>query len=342
MGKRESVNRTIAKETAMQVMIKYIKKYILMIGVTAAAIALLMILSPHTRSWKTLLSVLAQGIAPAILGWGVLFNIKAGNWDFGVGAEVLIAAIIGGNIAKTGNLGVVGMILCCMITGALAGTLSGIIYRVMKIPTIIITIAMMLIYESVCGVIFDGKGVSLDMEYVILSKAPWNVLLFLVGFLIAYFLFFKLKIGYRIKAVGSNIKVAEENGNNVVMTKAAALVIAGLFAGLYAAVNLGSSGVTRTVSSMGTMGTCFNAMMCVFIGMSIAAGGNIFVAIYFGAVIMQLIQMALMVFMIPTQYSQIIVALFVIIFMLLSTNADEMRERIRRHKTRKSLSNDNV
>lgn len=322
----------------MQIMIKYVKKYILMVGVTIIAITLLMMFSPQTRSWKTLLSVLTQGIAPAILGWGVLFNIKAGNWDFGIGAEVLIAGIIGGNIAKSLGLGIIGVLLCCMIAGALAGAISGVIYGVMKIPTIIITIAMMLIYESICGVIYGGKGVSLDMGYVVLGKAPWNILIFLFGFVLAYFLLFKFKIGYRIKAVGSNIKVAEENGNNIILTKASALMIAGIFAGLYAAVNLGSSGVTRTVSSMGTMGTCFNAMMCVFIGLSVAAGGNILAAIYFGAVIMQLIQMALMVFMIPTQYSQIVVALFVIIFMLVSTNADNLKERRRKQKAGKSLA----
>ena len=88
---------------------------------------------------------------------------------------------------------------------------------------------------------------------------------------------------------------------------------------------------------MGTMGTCFNAMMCVFIGLSITAKGNVFVSIYFGAVIMQMIQMALMVFRIPTQYSQIVIAVFVIVFMLISTNADALREAGRRNKQRKLL-----
>ena len=115
------------------------------------------------------------------------------------------------------------------------------------------------------------------------------------------------------------------------------MALAGLFAGLYAAVNLGSSGVTRTVSAMGTMGTCFNAMMCVFIGLSIVGKGNIFAAIYFGAVIMQMIQMALMVFSIPTQYSQVVIAVFVIIFMLLSTNAPDLQESMRRRKEQKKL-----
>lgn len=320
-----------------QRVIKFVKNYVLMVGVTAVLIILLLVLAPATRSFTTVVTLLKQGIAPAILGWGVLFNIKAGNWDFGVGAEVLIAAIIGGNLAKMMNMGVAGVILCCMLTGILAGSISGVLYYMLKIPTIIISIAIMLIYESICGIVFEGKGISLGLEYLVLGKFPGNILMLMACFLIAYILFFKMRIGYNIKAVGSNIRIAEANGINVVKTKALALGIAGLFAGLYAALNLASSGVTRTVSAMGTMGTCFNAMMCVFIGLSIVGRGNIFAAIYFGAVIMQMIQMALMVFGIPTQYSQVVVAVFVIVFMLLSTNASDLQEAVRRRKEQKRL-----
>lgn len=316
----------------MRAMVKFVKKYFLMVGVTAGLIVLLMICAPTTRSMTTVLALLQQGIAPAVLGWGVLFNIKAGNWDFGVGAEVLVAAIIGGNLGYALGLGILGVMLCCMAVGLAAGAVSGLLYRFLKIPTIIISIAVMLIYESICGVVYGGKGITLGAEYLVLGDFPGNILCMLLAFLLAHCLMFKVKLGYNIKAVGSNIKVAEENGIDVVRTKAAALAIAGLFAGVYAAINLGSSGVARTVSAMGTMGTCFNAMMCVFIGLSIANGGNIFAAIYFGAVIMQMIQMALMVFRFPTQYSQVVVALFVIVFMLLSTNAEDMKAHFTRKK----------
>lgn len=320
----------------MQVMKKYVKNYILMVGVTAALILLLLLFAPAARSATTLLTLFKQGIAPAILGWGVLFNIKAGNWDFGVGAEVLVAAIIGGNIAKILGLGIVGVIVCCTAVGFITGGVCGLLYKLLQIPTIIISIAVMLIYESICGIVFSGKGVSLGMEYLVLGSFPGNLLMLAFGFLLAYALYFKTKLGYSIKAVGSNTKVAEDNGIQVVRTKAAALTVAGVFAGLYAAVNLGSSGVSRTVSAMGTMGTCFNAMMCVFIGLSIVGNGNIFAAIYFGAVIMQMIHVALMVFSIPTQYSQVVVAVFVIIFMLISTNAPQIREHMRRRREGKA------
>ena len=96
----------------MRAMVKFVKKYFLMVGVTAGLIVLLMICAPTTRSMTTVLALLQQGIAPAVLGWGVLFNIKAGNWDFGVGAEVLVAAIIGGNLGYALGLGILGVMLC--------------------------------------------------------------------------------------------------------------------------------------------------------------------------------------------------------------------------------------
>lgn len=321
----------------MQLVKKFAKEYLLMIGVTVLMAGMLMLFAPSVRSVSAIASLLKQGIAPAVLGWGVLFNIKVGNWDFGVGAEVLIAAIVGGNLAKAFGFGIVGIVVCCTLVGLTAGAISGICYRLLRIPTIIISIAMMLIYESLCGIVFSGTGVSIDLSHVVLGSFPGNVILLIIAFVAAYFLFFKTKIGYYIKAVGNNMKVAEDNGINVIRTKATALAIAGMFSGLYASINIGSSGVTRTVSAMGTMGTCFNAMMCVFIGLSIAAKGNVLVSVYFGAVIMQMIQMALMVFSIPTQYSQIVIAVFVIIFMLISTNAEDIRENCRRHRQRKAL-----
>ena len=59
----------------MQTVIKGVRKYILMVAVTAILVALLMLFAPSTRSLSILVTLLEQGMAPALLGWGVLFNI---------------------------------------------------------------------------------------------------------------------------------------------------------------------------------------------------------------------------------------------------------------------------
>ena len=62
-----------------------INKYALMLAVPIVGFLILWILFPGTVGTKNVPSLLKQAIAPAVLGWGVLFNMKVGNWDFSVG-----------------------------------------------------------------------------------------------------------------------------------------------------------------------------------------------------------------------------------------------------------------
>lgn len=261
-------------------------------------------------------SLLKQAIAPAVLGWGVLFNMKVGNWDFSVGSTVLLSAIVGGNLAVNLHLGMAGMVVLCMLVGLVCGMIVGGVYYLLKIPSIIVTIGILLIYESIAGYVFGGTGVFLPSEWKMFNNTALYLMAAVIA-LFAYFVFYKTKIGYNVRAVGNNPVVAMANGLNAYKVKVISLVIAGLFAGMYAFISLGSSSVQKTVSSMGTMGTCFDAMMCVFVGMSISREGNLIAGIYCGSIIMQLIKLSLMVFGFPSEYNSIVIAVFVLLFMAL-------------------------
>lgn len=266
-----------------------------------------------------------QAVAPAILGWGVLFNIKVGNWDFSVGSVVLLSAIIGGNIAVRLNWGFAGLLICCLLVAVLAGVVVGLVYYFLKIPTIITSIGMLLIYESISSYAFEGQGIYLT---------GWNllgnteiVIIAIVAAATAYLIFYRSSIGYNVRAVGNNMNIAAQNGLNVYRVKAVAIAIAGLFAGLYAFISLGTSGVQKTVSSMGTMGTCFDAMMCVFVGMSITRRGNLVAGIFCGSLVMQLVKLALMAIGIPSEYNSIFIAIFVLIFMTMDAYTNNRAPR---------------
>ncbi len=270
-------------------------------------------------------SLMQQAVAPAILGWGVLFNIKVGNWDFSVGSVVLLSAIIGGNIAVRLNWGFAGLLIFCLLVAVLAGVVVGLVYYFLKIPTIITSIGMLLIYESISSYAFEGQGIYLT---------GWNllgnteiVIIAIVAAATAYLIFYRSSIGYNVRAVGNNMNIAAQNGLNVYRVKAVAIAIAGLFAGLYAFISLGTSGVQKTVSSMGTMGTCFDAMMCVFVGMSITRRGNLVAGIFCGSLVMQLVKLALMAIGIPSEYNSIFIAIFVLIFMTMDAYTNNYATR---------------
>ena len=309
----------------MKVIKNLISKYALMLAVPILLFVVLSIIFHGVIGINNIPSLMQQAVAPAILGWGVLFNIKVGNWDFSVGSVVLLSAIIGGNIAVRLDWGFAGLLICCLLVAVLAGVVVGLVYYLLKIPTIITSIGMLLIYESISSYAFDGQGIYLT---------GWNllgtteiVIIAIVAAAAAYLIFYRSSIGYNVRAVGNNMNIAAQNGLNVYRVKAVAIAIAGLFAGLYAFISLGTSGVQKTVSSMGTMGTCFDAMMCVFVGMSITRRGNLVAGIFCGSLVMQLVKLALMAIGIPSEYNSIFIAIFVLIFMTMDAYTNNRAPR---------------
>lgn len=309
----------------MKVIKNLISKYSLMLAVPILLFVVLGVIFHGIIGTNNIPSLMQQAVAPAILGWGVLFNIKVGNWDFSVGSVVLLSAIIGGNIAVRLNWGFAGLLIFCLLVAVLAGVVVGLVYYFLKIPTIITSIGMLLIYESISSYAFEGQGIYLT---------GWNllgnteiVIIAIVAAATAYLIFYRSSIGYNVRAVGNNMNIAAQNGLNVYRVKAVAIAIAGLFAGLYAFISLGTSGVQKTVSSMGTMGTCFDAMMCVFVGMSITRRGNLVAGIFCGSLVMQLVKLALMAIGIPSEYNSIFIAIFVLIFMTMDAYTNNYATR---------------
>ena len=300
-----------------------VKNYTLSVVVPVVMIILLLIVSPETRSANAIISLLRQGFAPAVLGWGVLFNMKVGNWDFSIGARFVLGAILSGTLAMQYNLGMVGFVLLAVVISLILGVIVGYAYKILRIPTLIVSIGICLIFESITRILYNGTGVHMTSEYMVLGKAPYDFIAFVLCFALAAFIYYKRKLGYNVRAVGTNPVVAQTNGINATNTKTNALIISGLFAGLYCVLSLSKSGVCAAVSgTLGSASTVFDAMMCVLIGMAICGKGNIIFALYSGALISQVLKMGMMAIGLPTTYNKVVIAAFVIFFMVSSTRAD--------------------
>lgn len=300
-----------------------IKNYALSVIVPVVMIILLLIVSPETRSANAVISLLRQGFAPAVLGWGVLFNMKVGNWDFSIGARFVLATILSGNLAMNYNLGIAGFMVLALVISLVLGVIVGYAYKILKIPTLIVSIGICLIFESITRIIYNGSGVHVTSEYMVLGQSPYDLITFIICFALAAYIYFKRKLGYNVRAVGTNPVVAQTNGINAMNTKTNALIISGLFAGLYCILSLSKSGVCAAVSgTLGSAATVFDAMMCVLIGMAICGKGNIIFSLYSGALISQVLKMGMMAIGLPTTYNKVVIAVFVILFMVSSTRAD--------------------
>ena len=113
-------------------------------------------------------SLFKQAIFPTVLSCGLMFNFACGNWDLAIGAEAVLSAILAGNLAVNTGLGLPGIIIGCVVVGACCGAITGTIFYITKVPTIIVTVGLLFIYECI------GSLVSGDPE----STFPTQIMLF--------------------------------------------------------------------------------------------------------------------------------------------------------------------
>ena len=90
--------------------------------------------------------------------------------------------------------------------------------------------------------------------------------------------------------------------------------------------------------TLGSASTVFDAMMCVLIGMAICGKGNIIFSIYGGAIITQILKMGMVAIGLPTTYNKVVIAVFVIFFMVLSSKSAAIERFFARFKGKRKTA----
>ncbi|MFC2283603.1 MAG: ABC transporter permease, partial [Lachnoanaerobaculum saburreum] len=124
----------------------------------------------------------------------------------------MLSAIVGSVFAGKFGMGYIGLILGCIITGTIVGILNGFLYVNLRIPSMIVTTGLALIYESVANYISGGVEQTLSSELRIFGRMPGDIILALTAFATAYLILNYTKIGTYTYAIGSNEFVAKNMG----------------------------------------------------------------------------------------------------------------------------------
>lgn len=305
----------------MKRLLKISGSYLLMLLFPVAIFFAMYIIFPNV-TFTNVRSIFNNSLYPTILACGLLFNFTCGNWDFSVGAQSIIASIMAGNLSMRLGMGIPGVILFSLLTGIVTGLISGGLYYLTRIPTIIVSVGLLYVFECLGAIVFGGSGANLsDTNYIVLNKFPLNLIYTLIALLLAYFLLYRSKFGCHVRAVGSDVNIAMTNGVKAFKIKAMCLLLCGVFAGIYGAAYLLSTGVVYAQTNMATMSTVFTAMMGCLVGMAVSFGrNNLIVSVWVGSVIMQEIKVFLLAANVLTAYCDLIIAIFVLILMTFVAN----------------------
>ena len=246
-----------------------------------------------------------------------------GLFDFSIGANIILSAVVGCQLATTFELGYFGLIMGCIITGALVGLCNGVFYVRLRIPSMIVTAGLALIYESIANYMAGGVGQTLPSDMRGLGQMPGNIILAVLCFIIAYLMLNYTKFGTYTYAIGSNEFVAKNMGINVDRYKVYAFILSGAFFGAMAILTISYGSSIVAVTGMQSMSRNFIPTMGCFFGLAFMRYGIPLQAIILGEFIVNIIFFGFISLGAPTAIQDMISGLALLIIITLTTKVNK-------------------
>lgn len=301
-----------------------VKGYLLLIFLVVFSWGIFKVITPDNfGSAKNMLSYFEASLLASVGAVGFYFVMVMGMFDFSIGANIMLSAIVGCVFANRFGLGYFGLIVGAILTGALVGLLNGLFYAKLRIPSMIVTTGLALIYESIANYIAGGVEQTLPSQLRAFGQMPGNLILAVIAFIIAYILLNYTKVGTYTYAIGSNEFVAKNMGINVNFYKVLVFVISGAFLGIMAILTISYGSSMVAVTGMASMSRNFVPTMGCFFGLAFKKYGMPLPAIIIGEFVINIIFFGFIALGAPTAIQDVITGFALLIIVTLTTKVDK-------------------
>lgn len=298
--------------------------YLILVFLVIISWAIFKILTPaNFGSPSNMLSYFQASLIATTGAVGFYFVMVMGMFDFSIGANIMLSAIVGSVFAGRFGMGYIGLILGCVFTGTIVGFLNGFFYVNLRIPSMIVTTGLALIYESVANYIAGGVEQTLASELRIFGRMPGDIILALIAFAIAYLILNYTKIGTYTYAIGSNEFVAKNMGIDVRKYKVLAFIISGAFLGIMSILTISYGSSMVAVTGMASMSRNFIPTMGCFFGLAFKKYGMPLQAIIIGEFVINIIFFGFIALGAPTAIQDVITGITLLIIITLTTKVNK-------------------
>jgi rhamnose transport system permease protein len=245
----------------------------------AAFVALLVIValaSPSFFSSGNLADLALNNAATLIIAIGMTMVILAGEIDISVGSQFAVCSIASGWLATIG-VPIPLLLPCVFALGAALGAVNGLFVGLLRLPSIIVTLAMMVAWRDGLRWTTQGAWVqNLPSEFQWLGLGQYSGQWVIVAAAVLTFAGFawalrKLGAGRAIYAVGSDAEAARLAGIEPQRVVMAVFILMGALTGLAALLNAVRFSV---VPGNPGMGLELKAIAAVVVGGTAITGGR--------------------------------------------------------------------
>lgn len=267
-------------------------------------------------------------------GIALSLGMRARRMDVSLGAQRLIACLIGCNIALDLGLSGIGVLLFAIFFGCLAGLVSGIIFVTFRVPSMVCALGVALIFESITFVFTDGEGVQFfgNASLEILSSTAFTIIICMTAILIVTVFYTYTPFGYHYQAIRSSQKIAFDSGIKVFRNVLICYVMGGALmaiSGVLDTIYKGSMGVSAGMSSVAVS---FSGMVSVLIAMYYSRYISIPIAILLATIGMQFMSSCMTALNINSSGASVIQMLFVFAFTFVTNLLNQKKQKEMKRK----------
>ncbi len=294
------------------------------------------IASPYFFQFSNIVGILLATSVNGLLALGVTFIIITGGIDLSVGTVMTLSSVMASVVVVRWGLPVWLGVLGAVLTGMLAGFVSGSLVAKMRIPPFVATLGMLYVAKGLALVISNLKPIyfnetpmfaQIAMGSVAGAIIPSfdipNAVLILFGMaLFAHLILTKTVLGRYAFALGSNEEAARLSGVVVDMWKIAVYTLGGVFAGLGGVLM-----ASRLNSAQPALGAGYelDAIAAVVIGgTSLDGGEGSILGTIIGAFIISVLTNGLRILSVPQEWQIVVTGIIVVLTVYVDT--------VRRHE----------
>jgi ribose transport system permease protein len=239
------------------------------------------ILNPTFAEPGPFLAYLKRSAPLVILAAGSYFVLISGNFDLSVGSLVTVMVVVAARLIDGEGDRTWPVILLLLCIGVAVGFTNGFISTILRVPSFITTLGMLLILNGAVFLWTGGapRGALADNFRSIgregingipwIEQLPWSViLLFIIGG--ASVMLMRSDFGRQLIATGDNERAARLSGVRVDRVRILAFVLSGTLAAVAGILLAGFGGVSAQVGK----GLEFDAITACVLGGVVLGGGR--------------------------------------------------------------------
>lgn len=297
-------------------------------GILVAFVLLCIVLSLSSEfflTWNNWTNIIRQTAINGILAIGVTFVILSKGIDLSVGSVLALAGAVAASFAVTPEPYFIGVaIFAALATGALAGSVNGLLVARMGVPSFVVTLGMLSAARGMTFIYTDGRPISnLSPAFLWFGNGtvlgiPVPIVTLAVVFAICWFALRYTVFGRHVYAVGGSEKAAKTSGVRTARVVFSTYLISGVLAGLAGLIL-----TARTTAALPQAGIAYelDAIAAVVIGgTSLSGGRGTLTGTIFGALIIGTINNGLDLLGVSSYYQQVVKGAIIVGAVLLDVN----------------------